>query len=42
MSREVVTKRVYLKQAIFLDKKDAPTIQEKLELALKKLQRSVG
>jgi len=39
MAREVVTKRVYLKQAVFLDRKDAPTIQEKLELALKKLHR---
>jgi hypothetical protein len=39
MAREVVTKRVYLKHAVFLDKKDAPTIQEKMELALKKLHR---
>lgn len=39
MSREVVTKRVYLKQAIFLDNKDSPTIQTKLTQALKKLHR---
>ncbi len=39
MAREVVTKRVYLKLAVFLDRKDAPTIQEKMELALKKLHR---
>lgn len=39
MSREVVTKRAYLKQAIFLDKKDAPTIEAKLTQALNKLRR---
>ena len=39
MAREVVTKRVYLKQAVFLVKEGAPTIQEKIELALKKLNR---
>lgn len=39
MSRDVVTKHAYLKQAIFLDKKDSPTIQEKLTQALKKLHR---
>jgi hypothetical protein len=39
MSREVVTKRVYLKQAVFLDKKDAPTIQAKITQALSKLHR---
>lgn len=39
MSREIVTKRAYLKQAIFLDKKDSPTIQAKIAHALKKLHR---
>ncbi len=39
MSRESVTKRAYLKQAIFLNKKDSPTIQAKLVQALKKLHR---
>lgn len=39
MSRETVTKRVYLKLAIFLDKKDAPTIQAKMTQALGKLHR---
>lgn len=39
MSREFITKRAYLKQAVFLDKKDVPTIQAKLTQALKKLHR---
>ncbi|QFY44844.1 hypothetical protein F6R98_21240 [Candidatus Methylospira mobilis] len=39
MSREIVTKRAYLKQAIFFDRKESPTIQNKLAEALKKLHR---
>lgn len=39
MSRESVSKRVYLKHAVFLDSSGAPDIQGKLSLALQKLQR---
>ncbi len=39
MSREAITKRAYLKQAVFLNNRDSPTIQAKLAHALKKLHR---
>lgn len=39
MSRDAVTKRAYLKQTIFLDRRRSPTIQAKLAQSLKKLHR---
>lgn len=39
VARETVVKRAYLKLAVFLDKKDFPTLQSKLGQALKKLHR---
>lgn len=39
MSRDAVSKRAYLKQAIFLDRRRSPTIQAKLAQSLKKLHR---